>query len=90
MHAHTTQPLMEEFKYVSRDFSLLAMELLAEVEQYWTKYVHTCIVEPYMCPVFHCFLLLFSFIVFNVSFHSLAAWIACVTAWLQAVSHPQA
>lgn len=33
------QPLMEEFKYVSEEFSHLAMELLAEVEQYWSKCV---------------------------------------------------
>lgn len=36
---HIPQPLMEEFKYVSREFSQLAMEHLADTEQYWIKYV---------------------------------------------------
>ncbi len=33
---------MEEFKYVSREFSQLAMELLGDTEQYWIKYVLGC------------------------------------------------
>lgn len=46
----TPQPLMEEFKYVSQEFSHLAMELLAQVEQYWSKYVEGGV---YVCEMLH-------------------------------------